>query len=121
MSWPRLPLVPVPSITSVLTARIRSRPPSAAAASLIICCSGVACVHAVNAAANNASQVVRFIFPLLVQLSTRFHKYGDVFRDAIGVVFQKYDDIFGHRETQVFGHREHKDTEKNTLQVARST
>src|SRR5437773_4455955 len=66
MSWPRLPLVPVPSITSVLTARIRSRPPSAAAASLIICCSGVACEQAVNAAAaNNASHVVRFIFELL--------------------------------------------------------
>ncbi|PYR44886.1 MAG: hypothetical protein DMF95_22160 [Acidobacteria bacterium] len=32
---------------------------------------------------------------------------------AIGAPFQKYDDILGHRE--------HKDTEKNTLQVARST
>src|SRR6266851_768198 len=71
MSWPRLPLAPVPSITSVLTARIRSRPPSAAAASLIICCSGVVCVHAVTAAAaNNTSQVVRFIFPLLVRLKS---------------------------------------------------
>ena len=32
---------------------------------------------------------------------------------AIGAPFQKHDDILGHRE--------HKDTEKNTLQVARST
>ena len=32
---------------------------------------------------------------------------------AIGAPFQKYDDILGHRE--------HKDTEKNTLHVARST
>ena len=32
---------------------------------------------------------------------------------AIGAPFQKYDDILGQRE--------HKDTEKNTLQVARST
>jgi len=35
------------------------------------------------------------------------------FVTAIGAPFQKYDDILGHRE--------HKDTEKNTLQVARST
>ena len=35
------------------------------------------------------------------------------FVTAIGAAFQKYDDILGHRE--------HKDTEKNTLQVARST
>src|SRR5207247_3250521 len=32
---------------------------------------------------------------------------------AIGAPFQKHNDILGHRE--------HKDTEKNTLQVARST
>src|SRR5437870_182947 len=32
---------------------------------------------------------------------------------AIGAPFQKHDDILGHRE--------HKDTEKNTLKVARST
>src|SRR5438552_7900662 len=32
---------------------------------------------------------------------------------AIGGPFQKHNDILGHRE--------HKDTEKNTLQVARST
>src|SRR5436309_15933818 len=34
------------------------------------------------------------------------------FVTAIGAPFQKHDDILGHRE--------HKDTEKNTLQVARS-
>ena len=35
------------------------------------------------------------------------------FVTAIGAPFQKHDDILGHRE--------HKDTEKNTLQAARST
>src|SRR2546430_1534766 len=45
VSCPRLPLVPPPSMTRVFTARILSRPPSAAAASLTICCSGVACVQ----------------------------------------------------------------------------
>jgi hypothetical protein len=35
------------------------------------------------------------------------------FVTAIGAPFQKHDDRLGHRE--------HKDTEKNTLQVARST
>src|SRR5947199_8104785 len=35
------------------------------------------------------------------------------FVTAIGAPFEKHDDILGHRE--------HKDTEKNTLPVARST
>ena len=45
-SCPRLYCVPVPSSTSVFTADTRSAPPRAAAASLTICCSGVARVHA---------------------------------------------------------------------------
>src|SRR5919108_6030451 len=67
MSCPRLPFDPSPSITSVLTARIRSRPPSAAAASLTICCSGACGVQAATVmlllmtAARHASESVCFI------------------------------------------------------------
>ena len=53
--------MPPPSITSVFAARIRLRPPIAAAASLIVCCSAVGCAQALIARASSGSQEDRCI------------------------------------------------------------
>src|SRR5580765_646756 len=62
MSCPRLPLLPSPSMTMVLTAVILLPPPTAAAASLTICCSGVARVQPpASAVVMRTSHVMRLI------------------------------------------------------------